>query len=66
MTDDVLRYLVNSGYSVEPKEREHDSLVAYRRSMYFPQLLFSLGLSGYKNARFLTKLWVSCPKACYS
>jgi predicted nucleotidyltransferase component of viral defense system len=56
MTDDVLRYLENSGYSVEPKDREHDGLVAYRRSIYFPELLFSLGLSGYKNARFLIKL----------
>jgi predicted nucleotidyltransferase component of viral defense system len=56
MTDDVLRYLVNNGYSVEPKEREHDGLVAYRRSIYFPQLLFSLGLSGYRNARFLIKI----------
>jgi predicted nucleotidyltransferase component of viral defense system len=56
MTEDVLRNLVNSGYTVESKEREYDSLVAYRRSIYFPQLLFSLGLSGYKNARFLIKL----------
>ncbi len=56
MTDGVLRYLTNLGYIVEPKEREHDKLTAYRRSLYFPQLAFSLGLSGYKNARFLIKL----------
>ena len=56
MTDDVIRYLVNLGYHVEPKEREHDALVAFRRSLYFPQLLFSLHLSDYKNARFLIKI----------
>jgi len=56
MTDDVIRYLINLGYKVEPKEREHDALVAYRRSLYFPQLLFSLQMSGYSNARFLIKI----------
>ncbi|MDY0289624.1 MAG: nucleotidyl transferase AbiEii/AbiGii toxin family protein [Sphaerochaeta sp.] len=56
MTDGVLRYLTNLGYTVEPKEREHDALTAFRRSIYFPQLLFSLDLSGYKNARFLIKV----------
>lgn len=56
MTDDVLRYLRYSGYKVEPKQGEHDALAAYRRSLYFPQFLFSLHLSGYRNARFLIKL----------
>lgn len=56
MTDDVIRYLINLGYKVEPKEREHDALVAFRRSLYFPQLLFSLQMSGYSNARFLIKI----------
>ena len=56
MTDGVLRYLSNLGYQVEPKEREHEALIAFRRSIYFPQLLFSLHISGYKNARFLIKI----------
>ncbi len=56
MTDGVLRYLTNLGYVVEPKEKEDDQLNAYRRSIYFPQLLFSLQLSGYRNARFLIKI----------
>jgi len=55
MTDKIIRYLTRSGYHVEPKEREHDKLTAYRRSLYFPQLLFSLHVSGYRNARFLIK-----------
>ena len=56
MTDGVIRYLINLGYIVEPKEREHDKLTAYRRSIYFPQLMFSLNLIGYRNSRFLIKL----------
>jgi predicted nucleotidyltransferase component of viral defense system len=56
LTDDILRYLSNCGYDVETKSREHDGLVAFRRSFYFPELMFSLGLSGYRNARFLIKI----------
>lgn len=56
MTDGVIRYLTNLGYIVEPKEREHDELKIFRRSIYFPQLVFSLILSGYRNSRFLIKI----------
>ncbi|HCM25079.1 MAG TPA: hypothetical protein DIC34_00780 [Treponema sp.] len=56
MTDSILRFLENSGYHAVLKEREHDNLSAFRRSIYFPELLFSLGLSGYRNARFLIKV----------
>jgi predicted nucleotidyltransferase component of viral defense system len=56
MTDSVLRHLSNLGYVVEPRKQEHDMLVAYRRSIYFPQLLFDLQLSGYRKAKFLIKI----------
>ncbi len=56
MTDGVVRHLGYLGYEVEPKEREHDGLTAFRRSLYFPQLLFGLQLSGYRNERFLIKV----------
>lgn len=56
MTDGVIRYLSNLGYEVEPKLREHDALIAFRRSIYFPQLLFTLNMSGYRNAKFLIKI----------
>ncbi len=65
MTDGVLMYLTNLGYTVEPKEREHDALTAFRRSIYFPQLLFSLDLSGYKNARFLIKVEMQDQEVLY-
>lgn len=56
MTDSVVQFLVNCGYNAVPRAREHDNLSAYRRSIYFPELLFSLGLSGYRNSRFLIKI----------
>lgn len=56
MTDGVPIHLSNLGYDVQSKEREHDALVAFRSSLYFPQLLFSLQMSGYRNARFLIKI----------
>lgn len=56
MTDLVIKHLLDQGYNVEPKPQEHEGLHAYRRSLYFTQLLFSLNLSGYKNAKFLIKL----------
>ncbi len=56
MTDGVLRHLTNVGYQAEPKEREHEKLIAYRRSIYFPQLLFSLHVSAYRNASFFKEM----------
>jgi len=65
MTDGVLRYLTNLGYTVEPKEREHDALTAFRRSNYFPQLLFSLHMGGYRNSRFLIKIEMQDQEVAY-
>jgi predicted nucleotidyltransferase component of viral defense system len=56
MTDDVLRFLENSGFRVETKDRENSKLTAFRRSIYFPELLFDLGLTGHKEERFLIKI----------
>jgi predicted nucleotidyltransferase component of viral defense system len=56
MTDSVIRHVGNLGYHVEPKEREHDGLNAYRRSLFFPNLLYDMGLSGHTSARFLIKI----------
>ncbi|GHU68978.1 hypothetical protein FACS189413_07030 [Bacteroidia bacterium] len=56
MTDDVLRFLENSGFRVEAKDRDNPKLTAFRRSIYFPELLFDLGLSGHKEERFLIKI----------
>ena len=56
MTDDVLTFLSRSGLQAEVKDRDNPKLTAYRRSIYFPQLLFELGLSGHRDQRFLIKV----------
>src|SRR6056297_2410342 len=56
MSDDVLTFLQRSGFNVEAREREKSRLKAFRRSLYFPELLFNLGLSGHREARFLLKI----------
>ena len=56
MSGDVIRYLENNGYKVELRDKENPKLKAFRSNIYFPQLLFDLGLSGHKEERFLTKI----------
>lgn len=56
MTDSVFVFLKKNGYRVEAKDRESDKLKAFRRSIYFPELLFELGLTGYREERFLIKI----------
>ncbi len=56
MSDDVLTFLQRSGLKVKAREREKSGLNAFRRSLYFPELLFSLGISGHREARFLLKI----------
>lgn len=56
LTDDVLLFLQRSGFNTEIRKDENPKLKAFRRNFYFPELLFSLGLSGYKNERFLLKI----------
>jgi len=52
----VLRFLQNNGWKAEIKESKKDNLQAFRCNIHFPNLLFDLGLSGHKEARFLIKL----------
>jgi len=56
LTDGLLVYLDKCGYKVAAKDKESDRLTAFRRSIYFPELLYSLNLSGYREKRFLLKL----------
>lgn len=56
MTDSILQFLMKSGLKVEIKDKANDKLKAFRRNFYFPELLFDLGLSGYKEERFLIKV----------
>lgn len=56
MSDAVLVFLQRSGWKVEARDKPDEKLTAFRRSLYFPQLLFDMGLSGYKEERFLIKV----------
>ena len=56
MTDSVLHFLQNFGMKVETRDKKNEKLVAFRRSFYFPELLFDMGLSGHKEERFLIKI----------
>ena len=56
MTDDILVFLQRSGFRVETRDRLNEKLKAFRRNIYFPELLFEMRLSGYKEERFLIKI----------
>lgn len=56
MTDHVLTFLKRNGYTAEAKDIYGDKLKAFRRSIYFPEFLFELGLSGHREERFLIKV----------
>lgn len=56
MTDNVVRYLQNNGLNAEVKSKESKKITAFRRSIYFPELLFELRLSGHREERLLVKI----------
>ena len=56
MTDGIILYLERSGWRVETKDKSSSKLSAFRRNIYFPELLFDMGLSGHKEERFLIKV----------
>ena len=56
MTNGVIQFLERSGLRVEIRDKENPKLTAFRRNIYFPELLFDLGLSGHKEERFLIKI----------
>ncbi|MDR2010092.1 MAG: nucleotidyl transferase AbiEii/AbiGii toxin family protein [Bacteroidales bacterium] len=56
MSQSVLTFLQRSGIRAETREKQSEKLTAFRSRIYFPELLFELGLSAYKEERFLIKL----------
>ncbi len=65
MSDGVLAFLRRSGLNVQARDQEKSGLQAFRRSLYFPELLFSLGLSGHREARFLLKIEAQDQQTAY-
>lgn len=67
-TDALVRHLVRNGLPAVAKLHESSRLSAYRRSIQFPGLLHSLGLSAFPEERFMMKIeaqdqLVSYPRA---
>ncbi|MDD4590553.1 MAG: nucleotidyl transferase AbiEii/AbiGii toxin family protein [Parabacteroides sp.] len=56
MTDEIRTFLHRSGLKAETRDKDNSKLRAFRRNFYFPELLFELGLSGYREERFLIKV----------
>ena len=56
MTDSVVQYLRKNNLEVETRDKPNPHLTAFRRNLYFPQMLFDLGLTGHKEERLLMKI----------
>lgn len=56
MTDSVILFLQRNNINVEPRDKRNPKLVAFRRNLYFPEMLFDLGLTGHREERLLLKI----------
>jgi len=56
MTDNVVQYLRQNNVEVETRDKPNPRLTAFRRNLYFPQMLFNLGLTGHRDERLLLKI----------
>ncbi|MBI9038757.1 MAG: nucleotidyl transferase AbiEii/AbiGii toxin family protein [Bacteroidales bacterium] len=57
MTDSLLRHLQNNGLKVIADDKlKDDQLMSYRRNLVFPQFLYNIGLSPFRDAKFLIKI----------
>lgn len=55
-TDALVAYLKNNGLDAVAKDKESGRLAAMRRSILFPGLLREMGLSAFKEERFMMKI----------
>lgn len=65
MTDGLVRFLKLNGLPAEAKAKESDKLSANRRSVQFPGFLHDIGLSLFKDERFLMKVECQDQKRSY-
>ena len=56
MTDSLVEHLRLQGLKIELRDKENPKLTAYRRNIYFPELLFDMNLTGHREERFLMKV----------
>ena len=65
MTDGVIAFLRLQGLNAEARDKNTENLKAYRRNVYFPELLFELRLTGHREERFLMKIEAQDQKITY-
>ena len=56
MTDSLVGCLRLNGLRTELRDKENPKLTAFRRNIFFPELLFDLHLTGHREERFLMKI----------
>lgn len=56
LSGDVIAFLRRNGMEVDAREKDPSRLTAFRSSIHFPGLLFNMGVSGHREARFMVKL----------
>ncbi len=56
MTDSVVQYLRRNNVEVETRDKPNPHLTAFRRNLFFPQMLFDLELTGHRDERLLLKI----------
>ncbi|MBQ9475665.1 MAG: nucleotidyl transferase AbiEii/AbiGii toxin family protein [Bacteroidales bacterium] len=56
MTDKLVAFLKLNGIDVETRDSQNPRLSAFRRNLYFPQMLFNLKLTGHRDERLLLKV----------
>lgn len=56
MADSVVLYLRQNDVEVETRDKPNPHLTAFRRNLYFPQMLFDLELTGHRDERLLLKI----------
>ena len=56
MTNAIILFLKDAGLDVIVRDKENPNITAFRRNIYFPELLFDLGMSGHREERFMIKV----------
>lgn len=56
LTDDVVKYINKNGFIAFTNEKESDNIKAYRRTVNYPELLFTLKLSPNRNEKLKMKI----------
>lgn len=56
MTDAVITHLKRHGLNAVARDKANSRLTAFRRSIYLPELLFELNLTGHRDERLLVKI----------